>query len=185
MAFDPFDEKFLRLMRRMFRNFDRELARIDPHELERGPGVSGFKIEIRDRGAGKPEVKVTRLGKPSAKMEPLVEKIPPIPERRPPRAEAKPIKPIKRMLETNVGKVEKQDEVILTMQAPDVKKEDVEVRQLGNTVELIARKRTGEAYFGAFELPPNAVPSERTVEVKGTMLIVTIPRGRRYSGIKT
>jgi len=84
------------------------------------------------------------------------------------------------MLETNVGKVEKVDEVILTMQAPDVRKEDVEVRQLGNTLELIARKRTGEAYFGAFELPPDAMPGECTIEVKGGMVIATIPRRRRH-----
>ena len=189
MAFEPFDE-FFRRMRRMFKDFDREFAEINLREFERGPGISGFKIEIRDRGTGKPEVRVTKLGKPPTPAVPIIEEIPAAPERRPPRAEvepseAKPIKPIKCMLETNVGKVEKLDEVILTMQAPDVKKEDVEVRQLGNTLELIARKPTGEAYFGAFELPPDAIPRERTVEVKGGMLVVIIPRRRRYPGIRS
>lgn len=183
MAFEPFDE-FFRRMRRMFRDFDREFAEIDLREFERRPGISGFKIEIRDHGAGKPEVKVTRLGKPPTGMAPIIE-IPAAPERRPPRAEvkppeAKPSKPIKCMLETNVGRVEKLDEVILTMQAADVKKEDVEVRRLGNTLELIARKRTGEAYFGAFELPPDAIPGECTIEVKDGMVMVIIPRRRRY-----
>jgi HSP20 family molecular chaperone IbpA len=184
MAFEPFDE-FFRRMRRMFRDFDREFAEIDIRGFERRPGISGFKIEIRDHGTGKPEVKVTRLGKPPARVAPIIEEIPAAPERRPAREEvkppeAKPFKPIKCMLETNVGKVERLDEVVLTMQAPDVKKEDVEVRRLGNTLELIARKRTGEAYFGAFELPPDAIPSEYTVEVKDGMLVVTIPRRRRH-----
>jgi HSP20 family molecular chaperone IbpA len=184
MAFEPFDE-FFRRMRRMFRDFDREFAEIDIRGFERRPGISGFKIEIRDHGTGKPEVKVTRLGKPPAGVAPIIEEIPAAPERRPAREEvkppeAKPFKPIKCMLETNVGKVERLDEVVLTMQAPDVKKEDVEVRRLGNTLELIARKRTGEAYFGAFELPPDAIPSEYTVEVKDGMLVVTIPRRRRH-----
>ena len=189
MAFNPFDE-FFRRMRRMFRDFDHEFAEINPREFERRPGISGFKIEIRDRGTGKPEVKVTRLGRPPTRATPIIEEIPAVPERRLPRAEAKPpdakpIKPIKRMLDTNMGKVEKLDEVVLTLQAPDVKEEDVEVRQLGNTLELVARKRTGEAYFGAFELPPDAIPSERTVKVKGDMLIVIIPRRRRYRRVRT
>lgn len=184
MAFEPFDE-FFRRMRRMFRDFDREFAEIDLRELERRPGISGFKIEVRDHGTGKPEIRVTRLGKPPTGVAPIVEEIPAAPGRRPYRGEvetpeAKPSKPIKCMLETNVGKVEKVDEVILTIQAPDVKKEDVEVRQLGNTLELIARKRTGEAYFGAFELPPDAISSEYTIEVKRGMVIATIPRRRRY-----
>ena len=184
MAFEPFDE-FFRRMQRMFRDFDREFAEIDPREFERRPGISGFKIEIRDHGTGKPEIKVTRLGKLPTKIAPIIEEIPAAPERRQPRAEvkapeAKPSKPIKCMLETNVGKVEKLDEIILTMQAPEVKREDVEVRQLGNTLELIARKRNGEAYFGAFELPQDAKSSEYTVEVKSGMVVVTIPRHRRH-----
>lgn len=174
----------------MFKDFDREFAEINTHEFERRPGISAFKIEIRDRGTGKPEIKVTRLGRPPARAVPITEEIPAVPERRPLGAEikpreAKPIKPIKRMLETNMGKVEKLGEVVLTMQAPDVKEEDVEVRQMGNTLELVARKRTGEAYFGAFELPPDAIPSERTVKVKGDMLIVVVPRRRRYRGVRT
>jgi HSP20 family molecular chaperone IbpA len=182
MAFEPFDEFFKR-MQRMFRDFDREFAEIDLGKLERRPGISGFKIEIMDHGTGKPEIKVTRLGKPGAA--PIIEEIPAAPERRQPRAEvkapeAKPHRPIKCMLETNVGKVERPDEVILTIQAPDVKKEDVEVRRMGNTIELIARKRTGEAYFGAFELPPDAMPTEHRVEVKGGMVVVTIPRRRQH-----
>jgi len=184
MAFEPFDEFFKR-MQRMFRDFDHEFAEIDLGKLERRPGISGFKIEIRDHGTGKPEIKVTRLGKPGTAQ--IIEEIP-VASRRPPRAEvkppeAKPSRPIKCMLETNVGKVEKPDEVILTMQAPEVKREDVEVRRLGNTLELIARKRTGEAYFGVFELPPDAIHGEHRVEVRGGMVVAAIPRRRRH-GVK-
>lgn len=184
---DPFDE-FFRRMRRMFRDFDREFERVDISGFERMPGVSGFKIEIRDDGKGKPEVKVTRIGERErpARVVPVIEEIPPAPKRAPPRAEAKPreARAVTRMLETNVGKIEKLDEVVLTMQVSDVDKNDVEVRQLGNTLEVIARKRTGEAYFAAFELPPDAMPSEHTVEVKGGLLIISVPRRRRYPRAK-
>jgi HSP20 family molecular chaperone IbpA len=88
------------------------------------------------------------------------------------------MKPIKRMLETKAAKVEKVGEVVLTMQAPEVKKEDVEIRQLGKTLEVVARKPSGEAYFAAFELPPDTDPEDRTVEIKDGMLIITIPRHR-------
>lgn len=181
MAFEPFDE-FFRRMRRMFRDFDREFGEIDLREFERRPGISGFRIEIKDYGAGKPEIRVTRLGKRPARITPIVKEVPSALERKPARAEVKPpaMKPVTRMLETNVGKVEKLGEVVLTMQAPGISKEDVEVRQLGNTLEVIARKRTGEAYFGVFELPPDAMPSEHEIEIKDGMLIVTVPRRRRY-----
>jgi HSP20 family molecular chaperone IbpA len=184
MAFEPFDE-FFRRMRRMFRDFDREFGKIDLREFERRPGISGFRIEIRDYGTGKPEIKVTKLGRPPTRIAPTIEEIPAV-KGKPPKVEtmAPEIKPIKRTLETNVGKVEKVNEVILTMQAPDVRKEDVEVRQLGNTLEVIARKPTGEAYFGAFELPPDAMPSEHTIEVKKGMLIITVPRRRQFPGVR-
>jgi HSP20 family molecular chaperone IbpA len=185
MSFEPFDEFFNR-MRRMFRELDRGFADIDLRKLDKNPNISGFKIEIRDHGTGKPEIKVTKLGKPSAVMSPIIEEIPAVaPGQRQARSEAKPpevkpSKPIKSVLETNVGKVEKLGEVILTVQAPGVKKADVEIRQLGNTLEVVARKRNGEAYFGAFELPRDTLSSERKVEVKDGMVIVKIPRQRRH-----
>ena len=179
MAFDPFDE-FLRRMRRMFRDFEREFAEIDMGKVGREPKVSGFRIEIRDHGMGKPEVKVTRFGRSSAGIRPVAEELPAVPERRAKKTKPVEARPVTRTLETNVGKIERADEVVLTMQAPGVKKEDVEIRQLGNTVEIIGHKKTGEAYFGAFELPPDAEPRERVVEVKDGMLIVTIPRRRKH-----
>jgi HSP20 family molecular chaperone IbpA len=178
--FDEFDEFFKR-MRKMFKDFDREFRKIDMREFEHLPGVRGFKIEIRDFGTGKPEVKVTRLGEGPARITP----IPEVPVPRPKPAERPPKrKPVTKMLETNVGKVEKLDEVILTVQAPDVREEDVEIRRLGNTLEVIARKPTGEAYFAAFELPADVVPAERSIEVKNGMLVIKIPRRRRYPGIQ-
>lgn len=187
MSYDPFDDEFFRRMWRMLRDFDREFKemerefKIDLREFERRPGVAGFKVEIRDFGKGKPEVKVTPIGQRPAAVPPIkvpVEK---------PRVEAKPkeVKPVTRMLETNCGKVERLGEVVLTMQTPGIKKEDVEVRQLGNALEVIARKPSGEAYFGAFELPPDTVPSEREVELKGEMLIISIPRRRRYPHMRS
>ena len=181
MPYDPFDDEFFR---RMFRDFLREFKEIerefkrDLREFERTPGVAGFMVEIRDFGGGKPEVRVTPIGGRPAVALPirvLGEK---------PKVEAKPreSKPITRMLETNCGKVERPGEVILTMQTPGVKKEDVAIRQIGNALEVIARKPTGEAYFGAFELPPNAVPTEREVELKGEMLVISIPKRMHLRG---
>lgn len=188
MSYDPFDDEFFRRMWRMFKeDFDREFKKIerefkiDIREFERRPGVAGFMVEIRDSGEGKPEVKVTPIGGRPAAVPPL--KVP-VGE---PKAEARPkeVKPITRMLETNCGKVERLGEVVLTMQTPGVKKEDIEVRQLGNALEVIARKPSGEAYFGAFELPLDAVPTEREVELKGEMLVISIPRRRRYPHMRS
>jgi len=173
------DDEFFRRMRRWFREYEREFDRafkgVDFRELERMPGARGFKIEVRDFGRGRPEVKVTRIGERPEVVP--VEEAPPKPEVKP-----KP-KPITRALETNVGKVEKLDEVILTIQAPGVSKEDVEVRRLGATLEVLARKPTGEAYFAAFELPPDALPEQRTVEVKEGVVVITVPR-RRYPRVR-
>lgn len=183
MAYDPFDEEFFKRFFRYMKEFDREFKRmeeefkVDLREFERMPGVAGFRIEIKDFGKGKPEVKVTRIGEPPAKIAPV--EVPEIERPKPPE-KPKEIRPITKMLETNVGKIERPDEVVLTMQAPGVKKEDVELRPLGNTFEVIARKPSGEAYFAAFELPSDAAPSTRQVEFKGDMLIISIPRRRRY-----
>lgn len=174
---DLFDfDEFFRRMRRMFKDFEREFDEVNLREFMHAPGVSGFKIEIRDYGTGKPDIKITRLGERIPRIAPIPEA--PEPERKP--AEAKPIKPIKRMLETNIGKVERPDKVILTMQVSDVDKEDVEIRRFGNTLEVIARKGTGEAYFAAFELPPDALLDEREVDIKDGLLTITVPRRRRY-----
>lgn len=182
MAFDPFDEEFIKRFFQYMKEFDREFRRIekefkvDFRDFERMPGAAGFKIEIRDHGAGKPEVKVTRIGGPPAKIAPMApQKV----ERPKPPEEPRKIKPISQMLETNVGKIERLDEVVLTMQVPGVRKEDVELRPLGNTLEVIARKPSGEAYFAAFELPPDVALNTRQVELKGEMLVISIPRRRR------
>ena len=186
MSYNPFDDEFFKRMWRMLREFDREFKemenkfKIDFREFERRPGVTGFKVEIRDFGKGKPEVKVTPIGKRPMRIAPV--KVPaevPVERPPPPKVERKEIKPVTRMLETNCGKIERLGEIVLTMQVPGVKKEDVEVRQLGNALEIIARKPSGEAYFGAFELPPDAAPNDREVELKGKMLIISIPRRRR------
>lgn len=189
MAYDPFDDEFFKRMWRILRefergDFDREFREmqkkfnIDLHDLKRMPGLTGFKIEIRDHGTGKPEVKVTKLGKQPQELAPVEARAV---EEFKPRTKQKEIKPITRMLETNCGKVERMDEVVLTMQIPGVRKEDVEIRQLENTLEIIARKPSGEAYFGAFELPPDVAFGEREIEFRGEMLVLSIPRRRAYS----
>jgi HSP20 family molecular chaperone IbpA len=182
MAFDPFDEEFFKRFFRQLRDFDKEFKdmekkfKLDFRGFERTPGVAGFKIEIRDFGKGKPEVRVTRIGGSPAKVAPTkVLK----PERPEPSEKPREIKPISRMLETNVGKIERPDEVVLTMQVHGVRKEDVELRTMGNTLEVIARKPSGEAYFAAFELPSKSVSDARQVELKGDMLIISVPRRRK------
>jgi HSP20 family molecular chaperone IbpA len=102
------------------------------------------------------------------------------PEVRKPQAEIE-VKPVKCMLETNVAKVEKPDEVLLTVHVPEVKKDDVEVRQLGRALEVIARKPSGEAYFAAFELPSDAQPSDYRLDVKDGMLVIRVPRRKRVA----
>ena len=176
VAWEPFDEFF----KRMLKEFDREFAEFDvkkfEREFERGPSATGFKIEIRDFGTGRPEVKVTKLGERPTETKPAIYPVTAKPTEKAPEVKTRPIK---RMLETNVAKIEKPNEVLLTMQAPGVKKEDVDVRQLGRVLEIIARKPTGEAYFATFELPLDAVPSGLHLEVKEGMLVIKVPRRRR------
>ena len=178
-------DEFFKRMRRMFKEFDRDFERgfreADFNKFSRMPGVRGFRIEIKDTGTGKPDVRVTRIGERPAGVVPVAEEVPV--ERRPPEVRRPERKPITQMLETNVGKVEKLDEVVLTMQTPGVDKKDVETRQLGNVLEIVARKPTGEAYFGTFELPPDAVPSGRTIKLKNGFLVVKVPRRRRLPRI--
>ena len=173
-----FDEFFKR-MRRMFKEFDRDFERglreADFSKFSRMPGVMGFRIEIKDTGTGKPDVRVTRIGERPAGVVPVAEEVP---IERPPKVRWPERKPITQMLETNVGKIERLDEVVLTMQTPGVDEKDVETRQLGNVLEIVARKPTGEAYFGTFELPPDAVPSGRTIKLKNGFLVVKVPKRR-------
>ena len=193
MPYEPFDDEFFKLMRKMIKDFDRAFKELDrgslgfekfERELIQRPGVTGFEIEIKDSGTGKPEIKVTRLGGRPKVLKPEICEAPEPAE----QAEAKKIetKPVVRTLETNTAKVEKPDELILTMQAPGVSKKDVDVRQLGRAIEVVARKPTGEAYFATFELPPDALPSEFSLEAKGGMLVIKIPRRRRlpHAGIR-
>ncbi len=186
MAYDPFDD-FFKQFRQMFKEFESEFAKFDvekfEREFERTPGVTGFSIEIRDHGDGKPEIRVSRLGERPREIKPVVHK--------PPEVERKPqakieAKPIKCMLETNVAKVEKPDEVLLTVHAPEVKKDDVEVRQLGRALEVVARKPSGEAYFAAFELPSDAQPSDYRLDMKDGMLVIRVPRRKRvyHAGVR-
>lgn len=186
MPYEPFDDEFFKLMRKMVKDFDRAFKELDREslgvekfgrELIRRPGATGFEIEIKDSGTGKPEITVTRLGGRPKVLKPEISEAPKPAE----RAEVKKIetKPVVCTLETNTAKVEKPDELILTMQAPGVSKKDVDVRQLGRAIEVVARKPTGEAYFATFELPPDALPSELSLEAKGGMLVIKIPRRRR------
>ena len=175
-----FDE-FFRRMRRMFKEFDREFergARADFERFSRVPGVRGIKIEIKDSGTGEPEVKVTRIGERPVGLEPLAPEIQKAERTHSGKEVRPPRKPIIQMLETNVGRIERPSEVVFTMHAPDVDKKDVETRQFGNAIEIIARKPSGEAYFGAFELPPDASPEELTMELKEGLLVVKVPRRR-------
>lgn len=178
MAYDPFDD-FFKQFRRMFKEFESEFAKFDiekfEREFERMSRVIGFKIEIRDHGDDKPAIKVSRLVE-RPEIKPAVYKPPEV--RRKHQAEIE-VKPIKCMLETNVAKVEKPDEVLLTVHAPEVKKDDVEVRQLGRALEVIARKPSGEAYFAAFELPSDAQPSDYRLDMKDGMLVIRVPRRKR------
>lgn len=188
MTYEPFGDEFFKLMRKMIKDFDRTFKELDrefpmfekfERELVRRPGVTGFEIEIKDSGTGKPEIRVTRLREPSRVLKPEICEAPKAKSAELGEAKKIEAKPVVCMLETNTAKVEKPDELILTMQAPGVNKKDVDVRQLGRAIEVVARKPTGEAHFATFELLPDALPSELSLDVKGGMLVIRIPRRRR------
>lgn len=86
---------------------------------------------------------------------------------------------IKGTLETEYMCVEKPREVIFCMHIPGVGREGVEIRRKGRAIEIVARRRDGNAYFSTFELPKNAVPEERVVKIKGGLLVLIIPKRKR------
>ncbi|MEM0359167.1 MAG: Hsp20/alpha crystallin family protein [Candidatus Hadarchaeales archaeon] len=86
---------------------------------------------------------------------------------------------IKGTLETEYMCVEKPREVIFCMRIPGVGKEGVEIRRRGKAIEIVARRRDGNAYFSTFELPKNAVPEERVLRIKGGLLVLIIPKRKR------
>ncbi|MEM2874588.1 MAG: Hsp20/alpha crystallin family protein [Candidatus Hadarchaeales archaeon] len=175
MLEDPFGE-FFRKMLRYFWVADREhmdmVKWCDFRDLKCGPSMPWFRIEIGKTGEGTPRVVVKIIGEPQNRR-----------LSRASTAHAKASKPsmkphgaIKKMLETNVCRVERPSEIVIAMEAQGVREDDVEVRRVGGTVEAIARKPTGEAYFCAVELPKNARLDERRIELKEGMLKITIPR---------
>jgi len=183
MVRDPFDDDFFKEVFKRLKEFDKEFEKIEKNfrigfkEFEQAPGISGFRIEIRGTGRGAPEVKVSRIGESSWRVPKQVHTEPYLGVH--PVQEKKQYRPIKKMLETDVCKVEKPDEVVITMKAPGVSRDEVEVRRAGNAMEVIARKPTGEAYFCTAELPWDARLNEKKVEFKGDLLMVIIPRGSK------
>ncbi len=86
---------------------------------------------------------------------------------------------IKGTLETEYLYLERPWEIIFCMHVPGVERERVEVRRRGRAIEVVARRRDGKAYFSTFELPPKAVPEERTLRLKEGLLLLIIPKRRR------
>lgn len=154
----------------MFEEFDAEFDRgfFDADFDWEDPEIRGLHIEMRDSGGGRPEVDVRRLG--PARRRPPVEEIPPE------GGEGGVIDPIKGTIETDATKIERPDEVDLVIRVPGVDEKDIAIRRAGHTIEIIARRSDGRAYFATFELPPDADPESRSFEIEGGVLTVTIPR---------
>jgi len=60
-----------------------------------------------------------------------------------------------------------------------VGREGVEIRRRGRAIEIVARRKDGNAYFSTFELPKNAVPEERVLRIRGGLLVLIIPKRKR------
>lgn len=148
---------------------DRDLFDMSPDEFWESPKVRGFHIEMRESGDGRPRIDVKRLEEPSTR---LIRRRLPVEEVSPEGGE---VGPIKRMVETDTTKLERSDEVDLVMRVPGVDEKDVVIRRAGHTLEIIARKPDGEAYFATFELPPDADPRFRSFEIEEEVLTVKIP----------
>ncbi|KXB02334.1 hypothetical protein AKJ45_03565 [candidate division MSBL1 archaeon SCGC-AAA261F19] len=184
MSRDSFDS-FFNFVRRMFDEFDKKFelgfSEMDRNEFKEGPGVIGFRIEVRDTGEGEPRIRVERLGETFEKG--AQRKVSPIRTTTGRLKEKEELDTwqIKETIETTTIKAEKPSEVVLTMRAPGVKREDIIFRSFGRSLEVIARKTDGRAYFAAFELPLDADPEHRTLEISGDELIIKVPRHGAFS----
>lgn len=157
--------------------FDRDLFDTSFDEFWNTPRVGGFHIEMRDFGDGKPKIDIRRIEEPSTRStrrKSLVEEIPP---------EEGKIGPIKRMIETDTTKLESPDKVELVMRVPGVNEKEVLIRRAGRTLEIIARKPDGGAYFANFELPPDADPRSRSFEIEEGVLTVRVPRRKNVQNL--
>ncbi|RLF95207.1 hypothetical protein DRN52_04185 [Thermococci archaeon] len=73
-----------------------------------------------------------------------------------------------------------EDEVVIEFELRGARREDVEVRRVGRSLEIVIPK---EKYFQAWELPEDAMPDLMEFEEIGdSLLIIRIPRGGVSNG---
>lgn len=145
-------------------------------------GVTGISIRITSRNGEEPDVRVRRIGRKRGRRVPVES----IKEEKEKRKKGKgkkipiesldddnrTIHPIpKKVMEPEGIKQQMEDHIVLLVKLPGVKRENVNVRKLEESVEIKAY-RNGEAYFKQFPVPENARIISKHME--GDQLIVKI-----------
>lgn len=84
---------------------------------------------------------------------------------------------VSKVLETKSTKVVTPTEVKLLILAPDVEEKDVKIRKIGNSIEVMCKRRDGSGYFETMEVPEDISIDEMTISKRdGKYIEIRIPR---------
>jgi hypothetical protein len=155
-------------------------------------GITGISIRITSRNGEEPDVQVRRIGRQKGRRIPIesIEREEKEQRKRETERETERereikrripiefmeddtvIRPIpKKVVEPEGRKQQLGDHIVLLVKLPGVKKEDINVRKLEESVEVKAYKN-GEAYFKQFPVPQSARIISKRME--GDQLIVEV-----------
>ncbi|MGD2246864.1 MAG: zinc-ribbon domain-containing protein [Candidatus Methanofastidiosia archaeon] len=148
-------------------------------------GITGISIRITSRNGEEPDIKVRRIGRQKGRRVPIesIEREQRKRERERKEKEIKRRVPIESKEDTTIRPIPKKvvepegrkrqlgDHIVLLVKLPGVKKEDINVRKLEESVEVKAYKN-GEAYFKQFPVPQSARIISKRME--GDQLIVEV-----------
>ena len=174
---DDIFEMLLTELKRILREISRALIEVDGLN-EAFKGGAGFKellgIRVEVVNGENPKVVITRFNpkaSPPVKREDVMAETVRLRGRR-----------IKCVLKPKALISESNREVFIAVELPDIKSEkNVEVRPVGRSIEILAVKNDGGAYFDIFEIPSDADINAMAWEFKEGRLEIRIPKIHGYS----
>lgn len=168
----PFDQLVKHMSKQIesqFKEMDMELGEFKMKENQMPKKMKGISISISSSGNGEPVIKVTNLGQGNEQM------IPEAPKQTPARKlSEKEIEAISKLPKadpvTNVRRL--TDKIVYEINLPGVKKEDIILTKLHNSIEIKAFSK--EKAF--FKLLPISLPIIKSELKEGKLILELKPR---------